>query len=213
MRPLRFPRSPRCPSAPRRFHRKAITPGENRRRASWWLFCCQNVRFVFWDLPNRIEKSGRICSPILLPHKVGTKSLESGLAAVHPTAQDDEKSALIAHVISPIMHVCQLFLSNVMHFVLLCTLPIDLWHNRLLLELETGRRSLDEPAGRGTEISHPRAFIPRANRYRLRTDSHSRRHRRHHSPRPRSAGERRSAGALARWRSLAHFDHQFSTFL
>lgn len=31
---------------------------------------------------------------------------------------DNEKSGLIAHVISPIVRVCQLFLSNLTYFVL-----------------------------------------------------------------------------------------------
>ncbi len=53
------------------------------------------------------------------PHEVGTKSLESGLSAEYPTPQGDEKSAFIAHVISPIMHVCQLFLSILMTFCII----------------------------------------------------------------------------------------------
>jgi DeoR family fructose operon transcriptional repressor len=56
--------------------------------------------------------------------------------------QDGEKQTLIAHVISPIVHICQLFLSNMTYFVFLRSFFSDLWHNRLLLHTETGWRSL-----------------------------------------------------------------------
>jgi hypothetical protein len=35
----------------------------------------------------------------------------------------------MADVISPIVRVCQLFLSNLVYFVILSSIPLNLWHN------------------------------------------------------------------------------------
>src|ERR1700691_608391 len=134
------------------------------------------------------------------------------LAADDPTPQDYEKQTLIAHVISPIVHICHLFLSNMMYFVFLRSFFSDLWHNRLLLDQHRDGE-VDEPAGRGTEISHPRGARSRTNDHRLRTDSHTRRHRSHHPPRPGSLGEGRRARPLAWRRRFAYFQHEFSALL
>src|ERR1700678_130083 len=120
----------------------------------------------------------------------------------------------IVDVISPIVFVCQLFLSNLMYFVILGSISPNLWHNPRAFRAINGRRSsLSEPSGRRTEVSHTRNSIARANRYCLRSDTRSGGHSGYSPARSRCFGKRRRATAFARRRRLTHIQHQFSAFL
>ena len=43
--------------------------------------------------------------------------------------QNLEQNLDMADVISPIVRVCQLFLSNLVYFVILSSISLNLWHN------------------------------------------------------------------------------------